>query len=325
VIGGAVFSAGFSIADWEDGRRVVYAPNHDGYIYRVNWDDPADQSIFMKIPMETIPKALRDATVSRRPDGEDLYTSNDGSHCLTPANCQNGPWEHRASNVSSPVVAGGVVYVADSFAHKMKGYDWKTGEEVFSFEVKWDDKAQYPPFGDTKPKPFLDLDELVQTTPADDGRNLYFAANNGVVYCISTQETIARPRKNLAILGSGVVPFIPKWTEQMGAFDYVWTPAGDWYHPSYTSTDSITAKQAPPGFPDATTPFGYKGADATSNYLPWTLVTAAVLLMAFALPRGIGGNRRNEISLSQPLLLGKPTTLIESLERAHELRGKHGL
>ena len=328
IIGGAVFSAGFSIADWEDGRRVVYAPNHDGYIYRVNWDNPTDPSVFMKIPMEATPDSLRDAVVSQRPDNENLYTAGANeaaAHCLNADNCKNGPWEHRASNVSSPLVAGGAVYVADSFAHKMKGYDWKTGAEVFSFEVKWDDKAQYPPFGDTKPKPIVDLDELVQVTPAHDGANLYFSANNGVVYAFSTQETIKTPRKNLAILGSGIVPFIPKWTEQMGAFDYVWTPEGDWYHPSYTSTESLTAKQAPVGFPGSTTPFGYKGASLSTSEFPWTMLMAALLLLAFTVQRSFGTTKSHALSLSTPLLLGSEKTLIESLEKAAELRRRNGL
>jgi len=281
VVGGSVFSAGFAIADWENGKRVVYAPNHDGKVYRFNWDDPiGDKDVYKEILLDPIPAELRDGTVSRRPGGQNLYTSNDGDHCQDPDNCRNGPWEHRASNVSSPLVAGGVVYVAASFAHKMYGFDWKSGAKVWEFEIKWDDKAQYPPFGDTKPKPFTDLDEVVSTTPAHDGRNFYFAANNGTVYAISTQETITKPRKNLAILGSGVVPFIPKWKEALGAFDYVWTPKGDWYNPGYTSATSTTGKQPLPALPGGTAPFGYKGVGAAASIPLWPWAAALCLLLA---------------------------------------------
>ncbi|MEO7804100.1 MAG: hypothetical protein ABIS18_06870, partial [Actinomycetota bacterium] len=159
---------------------------------------------------------------------------------------------------------------------------WKSGKKVWEFEVKWDSKSQYPPFGDTKPERFIDIDLLVQTQPAHDGKNLYFAANNGVVYAVATQENIAKPRKNLAILGSGIVPFIPKWTEALGAFDYVWTPEGDWYNPGYSSPNSITANQAPPGFTESTTPFGYKGV-ATSSAFPTVALLVAIALGILAL------------------------------------------
>lgn len=315
VVGGAVFSAGMAIADWEDGKRVVYSPNHDGYLYAMDFDSPISggQPSVFKASLGTITPQLRDAAYSQRRDDTDLYTSNDGTHCLTAANCQNGPWENRASNVSSPLVAGGVAYIAASMAHKMMGFDWKTGAKVFEYEVKWDDKAQYPPFGDTKPGPIVDLDLLVQTTPAHDGRNLYFAANNGVVYCISTQENIASPRKNLAILGSGVVPFIPKWKEQIGAFDYVWTPQGDWYKPSYTSSASTTAKQAAPGFPDALTPFGYKGAQSGTIPVSW-LILGALGLLILSARRGRSISGRHALTLQEPFVLSRPETLVESLE-----------
>lgn len=327
VLGGAIFSAGFSIVDWEDGRRVVYAPNHDGYVYRLGYDDPLDKNIFAKFPMAAIPDSLRDGAVSMRKGGESYYTSNNAAHCLGKnekqdpgeepsdvgkSNCQNGPWEHRASNVSSPVVAGGVVYVAGSFEHKMLGFNWKTGAKVFEHEITWDDKSQYPPFGDTKPNRFIDLDEVLHTTPAHDGSNLYYAGPNGVVYAFSTQESIARPRKNLAILGSGIVPFIPKWKEAMGAFDYVWTPKGDWYNPGYSSPDSLTAKQSAPGYIDSGTPFGYKGAteEDRSGMWTWMMLAAAVLIMS------IRGNVRpaHALSLNSPTALGDKRTLLDSLE-----------
>lgn len=280
VIGGSVFAGGLALATWENGKRVAYVPNHDGYLYAMDWDDPindqGEPSVF-KAAFDGLLPADRDAAASRRRDGINLYTSDDASHCLVASNCKNGPWEHHASNVSSPTVAGGVVYVPVSMAHKMVGFDWKTGKRVWDFEVSWDAKSQYPPFGDTKPSPFIDIDLLVQTTPAHDGRNLYFTANNGVVYAISTQEEIAKPRRNLAILGSGIVPFIPKWTQALGAFDYVWTPEADWYNPGYTSPDSITADQAPPGFTEATTPFGYKGATKGTALPVITLLVGFVL------------------------------------------------
>lgn len=338
VLGGAIFSAGFSIADWEDGTRVVYAPNHDGYVYRLGYDNPLDPGIFARFPMAAIPDSLRDGSVSLRKGGESYYTSDDPSHCMGKnkaqnpgeeasdvgkSNCANGPWEHRASNVSSPVVAGGVVYVAGSFEHKMLGFDWKTGTKVFDHEIKWDDKSQYPPFGDTKPSRFIDLDEVLHTTPAHDGSNLYFAGPDGVVYAFSTQENIAKPRKNLAILGSGIVPFIPKWKEAMGAFDYVWTPKGDWYNPGYTSPDSLTGKQSAPGYIDSVTPFGYKGAAAEDRWGLWIWIMLGVALLALSIRRNL--RPAHELSLNAPTTFGDGRTLLESLESWTKIRKRHGL
>ncbi|HVE76772.1 MAG TPA: PQQ-binding-like beta-propeller repeat protein [Actinomycetota bacterium] len=325
VLGGSVFAAGFGIAPWENGKRVVYAGNHDGHLYAMDFDDPindqGEPSVF-KAEMDRIPESLRDGKVSQRRDGKNLYTSRDASSCAVATRCQNGPWEHRASNVSSPLIAGGVVYISGSFAHKMYGFDWKTGERVWEYEVKWDDKAQYPPFGDTKSQPFTDLDELVQGTPAHDGRNLYFTANNGTVYAISLQETIARPRKNLAVLGSGVVPFIPKWKEQIGAFDYVWTPERDWYNPGYTSPNSTTAKQGVPAVPEGQTPLGYRGAESNA-LVTWPILLIAFLVAAMTWMRQ-KAPARSAIALDKPLLLGRPATLVESLDFAAKARQKRG-
>lgn len=323
IIGGATFSGGIGIGTWPSGRRVVYAPNHDGYLYAIDFDNPAaDKGPIWRAPMGSITKALRDGAYSERPGGEDLYTSNDGAHCKTAANCQNGPWEHRASNVAGPAIAGGVVYAAGSMDHAMYGFDMVTGEQVLRFEVTWDDKAQYPPFGDTKPKPFVDLDLLIQSTPAADGSAIYFSANNGVVYAIDTQRTIRAPQKNLAILGSGVVPFIPKWKEAIGAFDYVWTPQGDWYNPGYKSARSVTANQAPPGFQSATTPFGYKGLQE-EGWLPGPLqaaLAALLLLLLWLSARGISSG--TPLSLHDPPMLSRPESIVESLEAMWARRSK---
>lgn len=323
IIGGAVFSSGAAIADRPDGKRVLYSPNQDGYLYAIDFDNPkASNGPIWKAPMGVIPKSLRDGADSLRPGGVDLYTANTPTNCLKPAACQNGPWEHRGSTVSGPAIAGGVVYNAGTFDHAMYGFDWMTGTQVFRFEIKWDDKSQYPPFGDTKPARFIDIDDLIITTPAHDGANLYFAANNGVVYAFSTQETISKPRRNLAILGSGVVPFIPKWKEALGTFDYVWTPQGDWYKPSYTSTNSITAVQSAPGFVDADPPLGYKGAQQS---LPWSLGIAAVMFLFLIFISQRLSVAAAPISLSEPLLMGRTETLVESLDEANKLRKHHGI
>ena len=323
IIGGAVFSSGAAIADRPDGKRVLYSPNQDGYLYAIDFDNPkAAKGPLWRAPMGSITKSLRDGADSLRPGGVDLYTADLASNCANPDNCKNGPWEHRASNVSGPAIAGGVVYNAGSFDHAMYGFDWMTGAQVFRFEIKWDSKSQYPPFGDTKPVRFLDLDELIMTTPAHDGANLYFAANNGVVYAFSTQETIAKPRKNLAILGSGVVPFIPKWKEGLGAFDYVWTPQGDYYKPSYTSPKSMTAAQSAPGFVDAQSPFGYKGVQQS---LPWGLGIAALTILFVIFISQRLTTSTPAISLSKPLLFGRRETLVESLDEASKVRRRHGI
>lgn len=324
IIGGATFSGGIGIGDWPNGRRVVYSPNHDGYLYAIDFEDPAaNRGPLWRAPLGSITPQLRDGSYSQRPGGQDLYTGNDGANCSVASRCQNGPWEHRASNVAGPAIAGGVVYVPGSMDHAMYGFDMVTGQQVFRFEISWDDQSQYPPFGDKKPSRFSDLDELIQSTPAADGSAVYFAANNGVVYAIDTQTNISRPRKNLAILGSGVVPFIPRWQEALGAFDYVWTPSADWYNPGYTSPDSLTSKQAPPGFTGSSTPAGYKGAASEGAGIDGVVVALLGLAMIMLTTRRIGGD--GQISLEKGHLLMHPKTILASLEGYDEIRRKHGL
>jgi hypothetical protein len=88
--------------------------------------------------------------------------------------------------------------------------------------------------------------------------HLYFAANDGRVYAFNLMHKV-KTVKNLVILGSGIVPFIPKWKDKLGTFDRVWTPA-DWYK-----------NQVPPS--------GYRLPKAAGVFGAASLLLVAVVLL----------------------------------------------
>ena len=205
-------------------RRIIFNPNMDGHLYIYRDIDVIRQhpSLLAAVPAGRNPLSVKDP----KPGSIGFYVPNDG---------KNGPWVYRSSLLSSPVIGGGVVYYNATWEHAIYGIKYLDGgtvlkepEVVFRYEVKWDDDLRYPPFGETFDQPFTDIDLLTVGSPALVDGHLYAVANDGSVYSFNLHQPVGRTVRNLAILGSGLVPFIPEWEEGLGTFDHVWTPA-DWY------------------------------------------------------------------------------------------------
>lgn len=221
VIGGSVFG-GNSAIDYE--RRILASPNEDGHLYI--WKDIDVQgrnpTLYAKVPTRLNPFSK----ANPRPNSLSHYLPRDG---------KNPPWQHRTSVIATAVIGGGVIYFPATWEHAVYGVQYlqngrllRKPQVVFRYEVMWDDEFRYPPFGDTYDKPIVDIDLLTMGAPAITDDHLYFVANDGSVYAFDLQNPTAETQRNLAILGSGMVPFIPTWDEPRGSFDRVWTTA-DWY------------------------------------------------------------------------------------------------
>ena len=115
---------------------------------------------------------------------------------------------------------------------------------MFKYTLERDKDFRYPPFGDTYPEDIVDLDRLFTGSPALADGHLYTTSFDGQVYSFDLQNPVARTQKNLALLGSGLVPFVPAWTEPNGTFDRVWTDA-DWYKNQDGSTPTPTTSSPP--------------------------------------------------------------------------------
>ena len=220
-LGRAAFGGNLAI---DHQRRIIFNPNMDGHLYIYRNIDITRQNptLLAAVPAGRNPLSVKNP----KPGSISYYVPNDG---------KNGPWVYRTSLLSSPVVGGGVVYYNASWEHAIYGIRYLDGgtvlkepEVVFRYEVKWNDDLRYPPFGETFDEPFTDIDLLTIGSPALVDGHLYTVANDGSVYSFNLQQPVARTVRNLAILGSGLVPFIPEWEEALGTFDRVWTPA-DWY------------------------------------------------------------------------------------------------
>lgn len=221
-LGGAVFGGNLGL-DYD--HRVVVDPNQDGHLYiwkdiDVQGDHP---TLVAAVPAGKNPLAKRNP--SR--DSTSFYLPDDG---------KRGPWVHRTAVLSSPVLAGGVAYFNASWEHAIYGVQYLDGlgrilsepRVVFRYEATWDDQFRYPPFGDRFEEPIVDIDLITFGSPAIADGRLYTQANDGSIYAFNLRQPVADTQRNLALLGSGLVPFIPKWADPRGTFDRVWTPA-DWY------------------------------------------------------------------------------------------------
>ena len=248
VIGGAVFG-GNSALDYH--RRIFASPNEDGHLYI--WKDIDVEgrapTLIAKVPTRLNPHSKSNP----RPDSIAHYLPRDG---------KSPPWLHQTSVIATAVMGGGVIYFPATWEHAIYGVQYlRNGrvlskpKVVFRYEVKWDDTFRYPPFGETYEEPVVDLDLLTMGGPAVTDGHLYTLANDGSVYAFDLQNPAADTQRNLAILGSGVVPFLPTWDEPLGSFDRVWTTA-DWYKNQVAPTEGWRLPTAgdvlPVGLPVAT-------------------------------------------------------------------------
>ena len=220
-IGGAVFGGQLAIDPVE---RVLVDPNQDGHLYI--WKDIDTPGVHPAL-VAKVPTGPNPLSIPNPPkDSISYYVPNDG---------KGGPWTNRTAVLNAPVLAGGVAYFNAAWEHAIYGVKYLEGgrllsepEIVFRYEVEWDRNFQYPPFGDTYKKPIVDLDLLTLGSLAVSDGHLYATANDGSVYSFNLQNPTGDTQRNLAILGSGLVPFIPTWEDPRGTFDRVWTTA-DWY------------------------------------------------------------------------------------------------
>ena len=228
-IGGGVFGGNLSV---DLSLGVIANANQDGHLYM--WRD--------------IDVAGEDPPLIPNPDGSGIGTWTNAPNPLSipnppkdslshylPRDGKNGPWQYRTSVLSSSVMGGGVVYYNAAWEHAMYGIQYAEGGQildtpklVFKYTLERDKDFKYPPFGDTYSEDIVDLDRLFMGSPALADGHLYTTSFDGQVYSFDLQNPVARTQKNLALLGSGLVPFVPVWTQPNGTFDRVWTDA-DWY------------------------------------------------------------------------------------------------
>ena len=192
----------------QDGRLYVIAPNRDGDAAGcLRPDDPDGPCLLARVGVQ----------------------ANDNPPTPYTLQGKGGPWDHDEMALSGPVLGGNILYVP-SWDAKMTGYDVRnpaSPKKVWEHEITWDTAFAYPPFGEKYPTQFADIDNKIFSAPALLNGHLYLAANDGRVYAFNLHKKVKTVR-NLVILGSGMVPFIPEWKNKLGAFDRVWTPA-DWY------------------------------------------------------------------------------------------------
>jgi len=207
-------------------RRVMYVPAQDGHIYALDISGHVGGGVRPNDPMG--PTLLSVTGISLNTEPRTPYT---------PPN-KGGPWDYNQQALAGLVLGGDVLYVPtwDNRITAYRADDPRNLQKIWTWQVTTDPNFQYPPFGDTfgntyfaqnDGQPFTDLDNKIFSTPALLNGHLFFAANDGSVYSFDLMHP-EKTVRNLAILGQGLVPFIPKWTQPVGAFDRVWTPA-DWY------------------------------------------------------------------------------------------------
>ena len=199
---------------------ILYAMSQDGRLHVLALNRPGDGP-GCKRPLDTAaaPCLLTRLGIQPNAEPQTPYTRRG----------EGGPWDFNQHALSGVTLGGNVLYIP-TWDNRMSGYDVRdpaNPKKVWVHEIKWDKTFKYPPFGDTYATPFADIDNKIFSSPALVGGHLYFAANDGSVYAFNLQKKVKTVR-NLVVLGSGLVPFVPQWKDALGTFDRVWTPA-DWY------------------------------------------------------------------------------------------------
>jgi outer membrane protein assembly factor BamB len=218
-------------------RNILWLPDQDGHVYALDVKKGDTESLCtcgLRPGDPDAPPLLARYAFSANEERETPYTRQG----------EGGPWDYNQQALGGLVLGGDVLYVP-SWNNTMTALDVRDvgvtnpggkPKVVWKYEVKLDPTFPYPPFGetfaedyykDTANQPFSDLDNKIFSGPALLGGHLYFAASDGSVYSFNLHKKV-KTVKNLVVLGSGTVPFLPEWTKAVGAYDRVWTPA-DWY------------------------------------------------------------------------------------------------
>jgi len=230
---------------------ILYAPDQDGRLYVLALNRPGDGGECLRqLDGAAAPCLLARVGIQANTEPQTPYTRRG----------EGGPWDYNQDALSGTVLGGNVLYVP-TWDNKITGFDVRNPAnptKVWQYQIKWDTTFKYPPFGDTYATPFADIDNKIFSSPALLNGHLYFAANDGRVYAFNLMHKV-KTVKNLVILGSGLVPFVPKWKDKLGTFDRVWTPA-DWYK-----------NQVPPS--------GYRLPKSAGMFGAATLLLVAVVLL----------------------------------------------
>ncbi len=198
---------------------ILYAASQDGHLYVIALNRAGDAAGCLRPGDPEGPCLLARTGIQPNKDPETPYTRRG----------EGGPWDFNQHALSAVVIGGGVAYVP-TWDNHMTAFDIRNPaapKKIWQYEIKWDATFKFPPFGQTYDEPFSDIDNKIFSSAALLGGHLYFAGNDGSVYAFNLRKKVKTVR-NLAILGSGMVPFIPQWKDRLGAFDRVWTPA-EWY------------------------------------------------------------------------------------------------
>ncbi|MCA1832547.1 MAG: PQQ-binding-like beta-propeller repeat protein [Actinomycetota bacterium] len=207
-------------------REILWLNSQDGHVYALDVQDghtEASCGCGLRPSDPEAPPLLSRTPLTPNKEPRTPYT-RDGV---------GGPWDYNQQALGGVVLGGNVLYVP-SWDNTITALDVRNAaapKKVWQYEVTLDANFPYPPFGETFAKdyhePFSDLDNKIFSGPVLINGHLYFAANNGSVYSFNLFKKV-KTVKNLVVLGSGTVPFLPEWKQALGAFDNVWTPA-DWY------------------------------------------------------------------------------------------------
>ncbi|MHB8513038.1 MAG: outer membrane protein assembly factor BamB family protein [Actinomycetota bacterium] len=202
-------------------RPILYAPSQDGHVYVISVSETGG-GLRTADPMA--PPLLARFGVSADTAPETPYTrGRPGPSDL------GGPWDYNQEALSGLVLGGGVLYVP-TWDNRITAFDVADPSnpvKVWTYQIQWDSTFQYPPFGRTYSAPLVDVDDKIWSSPALVNGHLYFTANDGSVYAFNLHHKVTTHR-NLVVLGSGLVPFLPLFSAPLGAYDTVWTPA-DFY------------------------------------------------------------------------------------------------
>ncbi|HVL89425.1 MAG TPA: PQQ-binding-like beta-propeller repeat protein, partial [Actinomycetota bacterium] len=178
-------------------RPILYAAAQDGQLYVLSVNELGGG---LRGNDPGAPKLLARIGISPNEQVETPYTRRG----------EGGPWDYNQHALAGLVLGGGVLYVP-TWDNRMFAFDVRDPSDpkkVWEHEIVWDKTFKYPPFGKTFDEPLADVDNKIWSSPALLGGRLYFTANDGAVYAFNVRRPV-RTVRNLVVLGSGLVPFLP--------------------------------------------------------------------------------------------------------------------